>query len=52
MLRGVGAGRDLVLCRLSGANLDYTGVIAGMSGSPVYLDGKAAGGRGLHLGLQ
>ena len=29
---------DLILCRLSGANLEKTGVIAGMSGSPVYLE--------------
>src|SRR5688572_26147433 len=43
VLRGVAPGRDLVLCRLSGANLDYTGVIAGMSGSPIYLDGKLLG---------
>ena len=42
-MRGVAPGRDLVLCRLSGANLDYTGVIAGMSGSPVYFDGKLLG---------
>jgi hypothetical protein len=43
VMRGVAPGRDLVLCRLSGANLDYTGVIAGMSGSPVYIDGKLLG---------
>jgi hypothetical protein len=27
--------------------VEYTGVVAGMSGSPVYLDGKAGGGAGL-----
>lgn len=43
VMRGVSPGRDLVLCRLSGANLEYTGVIAGMSGSPIYLDGKLLG---------
>lgn len=43
VLRGVQAGRDMVLCRLSGAGLDYTGVIAGMSGSPIYIDGKLLG---------
>ncbi len=34
---------DLILARLSGAGLDNTGVIAGMSGSPVYIDGKLIG---------
>lgn len=43
VMRGVSPGRDLVLCRLSGANLEYTGVIAGMSGSPIYIDGKLLG---------
>src|SRR5207245_9172786 len=35
--------RDIVLCRLSGSDLEKTGVIAGMSGSPVYIDGKLLG---------
>lgn len=43
VMRGVAPGRDLVLCRCSGANLEYTGVIAGMSGSPIYFDGKLLG---------
>ncbi len=30
-------GQDMVLARLSGQNLEKTGVIAGMSGSPVYI---------------
>ncbi len=33
----------MILCRLSGLNLDKTGVIAGMSGSPVTIDGKLLG---------
>jgi hypothetical protein len=33
----------MVLCRLSGLNLEKTGVIAGMSGSPIYIDGKLLG---------
>ncbi len=37
------AGHDLILARLSGANLEFTGIIAGMSGSPVYIDGKLIG---------
>jgi len=36
-------GRDMILCRLSGLNLEKTGVIAGMSGSPVTIDGKLLG---------
>jgi SpoIVB peptidase S55 len=43
VLKNTSPGRDLVLCRLSGLNLDKTGVIAGMSGSPVYLEGKLLG---------
>ena len=43
VLKNVAPGRDLVLSRLSGANLEHTGVIAGMSGSPVYIDGKLLG---------
>src|SRR5207249_3216206 len=36
-------GRDMVLCRLSGLELEKTGVIAGMSGSPIYIEGKLLG---------
>src|SRR5262249_41882476 len=39
VLKNTSPGRDLVLCRLSGLDLEKTGVIAGMSGSPVYIDG-------------
>jgi len=35
--------RDLILARLSGGPLATTGVIAGMSGSPIYIDGKLVG---------
>jgi len=34
---------DLILCRLSGQGLEESGVVAGMSGSPVYIDGKLIG---------
>jgi hypothetical protein len=43
VLKNTSPGRDLVLARLSGLNLEKTGVIAGMSGSPVYLDNKLLG---------
>ncbi len=36
-------GRSRILVKVSGLGLEKTGVIAGMSGSPVYLDGKLAG---------
>ncbi|HMD99882.1 MAG TPA: SpoIVB peptidase S55 domain-containing protein [Terriglobia bacterium] len=35
--------QDLILARLAGGPLAETGVIAGMSGSPVYIDGKLVG---------
>ncbi len=35
--------RDLILARLTGGPLAETGVISGMSGSPVYIDGKLVG---------
>ena len=34
---------DLILCRLSGHGLEEAGIVAGMSGSPVYIDGKLIG---------
>jgi hypothetical protein len=43
VLKNSSPGRDMVLCRLSGLNLAHTGVIAGMSGSPIYIDGKLLG---------
>src|SRR6516162_9845311 len=43
VLKNTSPGRDMVLCRLSGLNLENTGVVAGMSGSPVYIDDKLLG---------
>ncbi len=43
VLRNTSPGRDLILCRLSGLNLDKTGVIAGMSGSPIYIEDRLLG---------
>ena len=40
---GLGPQRDLILARLSGGPLAETGIIAGMSGSPVYVDGRLVG---------
>lgn len=46
----VGPKRDLVLARLEGGPLAKTGVIAGMSGSPVYIDGRLLGAVSYALG--
>jgi len=40
---GVMAGMDIILCRLKHPILEDIGVVAGMSGSPVYMDGKLIG---------
>lgn len=42
--------RNLVLAKLEGGPLADTGVIAGMSGSPVYIDGKLLGAVSYQLG--
>src|SRR2546428_12476693 len=39
----IGPHRSLILAKLEGGPLANTGVIAGMSGSPVYIDGKLVG---------
>lgn len=41
---------DIILVRLGGEKAQYTGVVAGMSGSPVYLDGKLAGALAFRIG--
>src|SRR5947209_9508110 len=41
---------DIILVRLGGAKAQYTGVVAGMSGSPVYFDGKLAGALAFRIG--
>ncbi|MEO8025512.1 MAG: SpoIVB peptidase S55 domain-containing protein, partial [Bryobacteraceae bacterium] len=43
VLENLGPKQSLILGRLSGGPLSETGVMAGMSGSPVYIDGKLAG---------
>ena len=43
VLENVGPKQSIILGRLSGGPLEKMGVMAGMSGSPVYLDGKLAG---------
>src|SRR5580765_6642640 len=41
---------DIILIRLHGTKVEYTGVVAGMSGSPVYIDGKLAGALAFRIG--
>src|SRR5215211_5716253 len=42
--------RNLILARLEGGPLAQTGVIAGMSGSPVYVDGRLIGAVSYSIG--
>ena len=51
VLRNVlGPRRDIVVARLSGGPLADTGVVQGMSGSPVYIDGRLIGAVSYALG--
>lgn len=40
---GIGPRQDLIVGKLSGGGADRTAVFAGMSGSPVYINGKLVG---------
>src|SRR5579875_1230871 len=46
----LGPHQDMILVRLEGKQPDYTGVVAGMSGSPVYVDGKLVGALSYRIG--
>jgi hypothetical protein len=43
VLENVAPKQSIILARLTGGPLEKTGVIAGMSGSPVFIDGKLVG---------
>src|SRR5438552_7463745 len=47
----LGPKQSIILVQLKGTKVERTGVVAGMSGSPVYLDGKLAGALSLKLGI-
>ncbi|MBI3405250.1 MAG: hypothetical protein HY046_07300 [Acidobacteria bacterium] len=47
----LGPKADIILVQLKGAKPDFTGVAAGMSGSPVYIDGKLVGALSLKFGI-
>lgn len=46
----LGPGQDMILARLHGPKPEFTGVVAGMSGSPVYIDGKLVGALSYRIG--
>ena len=51
VLRGArGPGQDMILAQLHGAKPEYTGVVEGMSGSPVYIGNKLLGALSYRIG--
>ena len=46
----IGPKQDVIVVQLLGDKAEHSGVVAGMSGSPVYFDGKLAGALSLKLG--
>src|ERR1700676_1286257 len=47
----LGPKESIHLVQLLGPKVEHTGVVAGMSGSPVYFEGKLAGALSLKLGI-
>jgi len=45
-----GPKADVILARLHGPKVEFTGVVAGMSGSPVYINGKLVGAIAYRIG--
>jgi hypothetical protein len=43
VLNNIGPGQDLILAKVDSPTVQRAGVIAGMSGSPIYIDGKVIG---------
>jgi len=51
VLRGArGPGQDMILAQLHGTKPEYTGVVAGMSGSPVYIGNQLLGSLSYRIG--
>jgi SpoIVB peptidase S55 len=46
----LGPKQSVILVQLVGPKVEHTGVVSGMSGSPVYIDGKLVGALSLKLG--
>jgi len=52
VLRGArGPGHDMILAQLHGTKPEYTGVVAGMSGSPVYIGDRLLGSLSYRIGM-
>ncbi len=47
----LGPKQSIILVQLKGPKVEHTGVVAGMSGSPVYIEGKLAGAVSLKFGI-
>jgi hypothetical protein len=47
----IAPNQSIILVKMAGPLADQSGVVAGMSGSPVYIDGKLAGAVALKLGV-
>jgi hypothetical protein len=47
----MGPRQSIILVQLHGEKAEHTGVVAGMSGSPVYVDGKLMGALSLKFGV-
>lgn len=43
VVQNITPGTNAIIVRCSGLNLEHSGIIAGMSGSPCYIDGKMIG---------
>jgi len=43
VLNNIGPGQDMILARVDSPDVQRAGVIAGMSGSPIFIDGKVIG---------
>jgi hypothetical protein len=50
VMRNIQPKKDLIVVRIGGANIEDAGVIQGMSGSPVYIQGKLIGALSYSLG--
>jgi len=50
VMRNIQPKKDLIVVRISGASIGDAGVMQGMSGSPIYIDGKLIGALSYSLG--
>ena len=46
----IGPQQDMILARLRGDKVEFTGVVSGMSGSPVYVNGRLIGALSYRIG--